>query len=211
MYVRWVQLGTFQPLDRLHSHHGQRLPWEYPGAGAHGRRRLPAAARGARAVPLLARARGARHRPADGAGAVPELAAARPRPTSTRRSTRWAATSWSRRSREPGDPADVEVWFPPGTWVDWFTGERHRGPAVEAAVGAARAHAGLRARGRDLRPSRRSHTTPVGAAATLVLTALPRQRAASRSTTTRARASATSAARFSRTRSRSERGRGRRR
>jgi alpha-glucosidase (family GH31 glycosyl hydrolase) len=31
----------------------------------------------------------------------------------------------------PGDPAEVDVWFPPGTWVDWFTGERHRGPTVE--------------------------------------------------------------------------------
>src|SRR5207248_5153322 len=29
LYVRWVQLGTFQPLDRLHSNHGARLPWEY--------------------------------------------------------------------------------------------------------------------------------------------------------------------------------------
>lgn len=32
MYVRWVELGTFQPLDRLHSQHGLRLPWEYGGA-----------------------------------------------------------------------------------------------------------------------------------------------------------------------------------
>ena len=31
MYARWVQLGAFQPLDRLHSHHGKRLPWEYEG------------------------------------------------------------------------------------------------------------------------------------------------------------------------------------
>jgi alpha-glucosidase (family GH31 glycosyl hydrolase) len=32
---------------------------------------------------------------------------------------------------EPGDPAEAEVWFPPGTWVDWFTGERHRGGRTE--------------------------------------------------------------------------------
>jgi hypothetical protein len=31
MYVRWLQFGTFQPLDRLHSHHGDREPWDYPG------------------------------------------------------------------------------------------------------------------------------------------------------------------------------------
>jgi hypothetical protein len=30
LYARWVQLGTFQPIDRLHSKHGDRLPWQYP-------------------------------------------------------------------------------------------------------------------------------------------------------------------------------------
>ena len=29
MYVRWVQFGAFQPILRLHSDHGDRLPWEY--------------------------------------------------------------------------------------------------------------------------------------------------------------------------------------
>ena len=32
LYARWVQLGTFQPIDRLHSNHSDRLPWQYPGA-----------------------------------------------------------------------------------------------------------------------------------------------------------------------------------
>jgi hypothetical protein len=32
MYVRWVQLGTFQPVFRLHSDHGDRLPWDYDSA-----------------------------------------------------------------------------------------------------------------------------------------------------------------------------------
>ena len=31
MYVRWVQFGAFQPILRLHSDHGDRLPWEYGG------------------------------------------------------------------------------------------------------------------------------------------------------------------------------------
>jgi hypothetical protein len=30
LYTRWVQLGAFQPLLRLHSSHGNRLPWDYP-------------------------------------------------------------------------------------------------------------------------------------------------------------------------------------
>lgn len=32
LYARWVQLGTFQPIDRLHSNHSDRLPWQYPAA-----------------------------------------------------------------------------------------------------------------------------------------------------------------------------------
>ena len=32
LYARWVAFGTFQPLDRLHSNHGDRLPWEYGAA-----------------------------------------------------------------------------------------------------------------------------------------------------------------------------------
>src|SRR5205823_13331170 len=34
MYVRWVQLGALQPINRLHSNHGDRLPWEYSGKAA---------------------------------------------------------------------------------------------------------------------------------------------------------------------------------
>ena len=30
LYARWVQLGTFQPVLRLHSSAGHRLPWDYP-------------------------------------------------------------------------------------------------------------------------------------------------------------------------------------
>jgi alpha-glucosidase (family GH31 glycosyl hydrolase) len=32
LYARWVQMGAFQPIDRLHSNHSDRLPWQYPGA-----------------------------------------------------------------------------------------------------------------------------------------------------------------------------------
>lgn len=32
MYVRWLQLGTFQPVFRVHSDHGDRLPWDYDAA-----------------------------------------------------------------------------------------------------------------------------------------------------------------------------------
>jgi len=32
LYTRWVQFGTFQPMLRLHSDHGDRLPWEFGAA-----------------------------------------------------------------------------------------------------------------------------------------------------------------------------------
>ncbi len=42
----------------------------------------------------------------------------------------------------PGDPAPATMWVPPGTWIDYFTGQRYRGPALADAVGAALADAG---------------------------------------------------------------------
>ena len=32
LYARWVQFGTFQPIDRLHGNHSDRLPWQYGSA-----------------------------------------------------------------------------------------------------------------------------------------------------------------------------------
>nr|BFE70433.1 hypothetical protein GCM10020092_037340 [Actinoplanes digitatis] len=77
LYLRWVQLGAFQPILRLHSDHGDRLPWEYTDAVGGLSRRLPAPARVAGAVPVHGGAADLRHRAADGPGAVPRLARAR--------------------------------------------------------------------------------------------------------------------------------------
>jgi alpha-glucosidase (family GH31 glycosyl hydrolase) len=70
---------------------------------------------------------------------------------------------------EPGDPADAEVWFPPGTWVDWFTGERHRGPATEKlSVPLERMPVFVRAGGIvPMQPE--VPTTAVGSPATVIL------------------------------------------
>ena len=127
MYVRWVQLGAFQPIDRLHSNHGDRLPWEYPGRAG----RIAAAF-------LRLRAR-----------LVPYLY------TLARRShdtglpiVRGTYLSWPRRDGayrydrqymlggnllvapvgSPGNPAKKTIWIPPGRWVNYFTGRRYTGP-----------------------------------------------------------------------------------
>jgi alpha-glucosidase (family GH31 glycosyl hydrolase) len=129
LYARWVAFGTFQPLDRLHSNHGDRLPWEYGAAAdaaAAGFLRLREAldpyvytlARRSYdtglpiAGPLYlqwpGRAAAYQH-PSEytfGPGIVVEPVAA------------------------PGDPAPASLWVPPGIWVDYFTGQRFRGPGV---------------------------------------------------------------------------------
>jgi alpha-glucosidase (family GH31 glycosyl hydrolase) len=130
MYARWVQLGTFQPLDRLHSHHGRRLPWHYPeparGIAAEFLRLRQAL------VPHLYTLAREAH-----AGGLPMV-----RPLYLHWPGRREAYEYPSQFTlgrdvlvapvaEPGDPAEVEVWFPPGRWVDWFTGERFSGPSLE--------------------------------------------------------------------------------
>jgi alpha-glucosidase (family GH31 glycosyl hydrolase) len=130
MYVRWVQLGAFQPILRLHSHHGKRLPWEYPGkAGqvAAGFLRLRESL-----VPYLyslasvARDTGVPlARPLYLQWPRQNEAYEHPSEYTLGRDVLVAPVS------QPGDPAETQVWFPPGAWIDWFTGERHRGARTE--------------------------------------------------------------------------------
>ena len=130
MYVRWVQFGTFQPILRLHSDHGYRLPWQYgPRAEriASGFLRLRAAL-----VPYLYGA--AREAYDTGLPIVRAMY------------LRWPGASEAYRFdgqymlgdellvapvTKPGATATKRVWFPPGRWVDVFTGEEHRGGRSE--------------------------------------------------------------------------------
>ncbi len=128
MYVRWIQLGTFQPITRLHSHHGDRLPWEYPGKAetvASDFLRL----RG-QLVPTLY----SLSREAHDTG----LPMARPLylqwPTHEEAYSHLSqytlgADMLVATVAAPGDPALLELWIPPGEWIDFFTGEVLTGPA----------------------------------------------------------------------------------
>lgn len=130
LYARWVALGTFQPIDRLHSDHGDRLPWEY-GAAADA-----AAASFLRLrealnpyIYTLSRQTYDTGLPITGALYLhwPGLAAAYEHPSEY--------TFGSDMVVEPvaadGNPAPATVWVPPGTWIDYFTGERFRGPSLQ--------------------------------------------------------------------------------
>lgn len=126
MYVRWVQFGAFQPILRLHSDHGYRLPWEYGPLAeriAAGFLRLRESL-----VPYLYDA--ARESYDTG------LPIARPMYLG------WPGAEEAYRFdgqymlgddllvapvAKPGRRAAKRVWFPPGKWVDIFTGAVRRG------------------------------------------------------------------------------------
>ena len=138
LYLRWVQLGAFQPILRLHSDHGDRLPWEYS-----------AAVSGPAADFLRLRE-----------SLVPYLyTAARQNYDTGLPMTHALYLNWPEQDEAyrhdtqymlgdsllvapvttPGLSTTAPVWFPPGTWTDFFTGETFRGPATRT-VGATPGH-----------------------------------------------------------------------
>lgn len=131
MYVRWVQFGTFQPILRLHSNHGDRLPWQYsPVAEAIAKRFLRL--RG-RLVPYLYTLARAAHDTGLPMVRAPYLAF--PDHDAAYEYTRQyllGADLLVAPIASPGPTATKDVWVPPGEWVDFFTGERYEGPGVHA-------------------------------------------------------------------------------
>ncbi|MFQ3171372.1 MAG: alpha-glucosidase (family GH31 glycosyl hydrolase) [Oleispira sp.] len=128
MYVRWIQFGTFQPINRLHSHHGDRLPWEYPGKAekvASDFLRL----RGQLVPTLYTLSREAHD---SGLPMVRSLYLQWPEDEEA-----YTYSSQFTLGQDmmiatvaaPGDPAVVDLWIPTGEWVDFFTGEEFTGPA----------------------------------------------------------------------------------
>ncbi|TVT09182.1 carbohydrate-binding protein [Amycolatopsis bartoniae] len=128
LYARWVQFGTFQPIDRLHSNHSDRLPWQYGAAADASATKflnlredlLPytytlaqqATATGQPIVrPLYLQYPGEQEAYAQAGGEYlygPDVLVA---PVTT-----------------PGTTATTSVWFPPGSdWTDYFTGKTYRG------------------------------------------------------------------------------------
>jgi Glycosyl hydrolases family 31 TIM-barrel domain/Glycosyl hydrolase family 31 C-terminal domain/Domain of unknown function (DUF5110)/NPCBM-associated, NEW3 domain of alpha-galactosidase/IPT/TIG domain len=132
LYLRWLQLGTFQPIMREHSNSGQnpRLPWEYDAATqAVGdtfmqlRESLvpylytlaqQASSSGlpmTRALYLDYPGQPPAYDHQDEYLLGPDMLVA---PVTT-----------------PGDVATTSVWFPPGRWTDWFTGATFTGPSAQ--------------------------------------------------------------------------------
>ncbi|HVT64737.1 MAG TPA: TIM-barrel domain-containing protein [Mycobacteriales bacterium] len=131
MYARWVQLGVFQPLLRLHSNHGARLPWEYTGPA----RQAATAALQMREslVPYLYSV--ARESYDTGLPMMRALYLQWPgRAPSYRHPQEFTMGRdvLVRPVAAKGNPAPAKVWFPPGRWVDYFTGKTYAGPSVHS-------------------------------------------------------------------------------
>ncbi|MCO5974073.1 ricin-type beta-trefoil lectin domain protein [Actinoallomurus soli] len=132
MYARWVQFGTFQPVLRLHSDHGDRLPWDYPGAAQSAAQRFlrlrealvpytyTMAWQAARTGVPIVRPMYLDYPAADAAYSASgeymygdDLLVA---PVTT--------------PNDANGDGSVSVWVPPGTWSDYFTGATYTGPAT---------------------------------------------------------------------------------
>jgi hypothetical protein len=128
LYARWVQFGAFQPIDRLHGNHSDRLPWQYGAAAQASAEKflnlrenlVPSTYSLAQQVsqtgipvvrPLYLQYPDQQDAYAqDGSEYLygPDVLVA---PVTT-----------------PGTTATTPVWFPPGSsWTDYFTGQTYAG------------------------------------------------------------------------------------
>ncbi|SFW83041.1 TIM-barrel domain-containing protein [Amycolatopsis australiensis] len=131
LYARWVQLGAFQPIDRLHSNHSDRLPWQYGDA---------AKASATKFLNLRENLVPYTYTLAQQAATtgVPVV-----RPTYVEYPDEPAAYAAANSEyfygpdllvapvTSPGTSATTSVWFPPGQWTDYFTGKTYAGGTTQ--------------------------------------------------------------------------------
>jgi alpha-glucosidase (family GH31 glycosyl hydrolase) len=130
IYDRWVQLGAFQPILRLHSSAGNRLPWQYP---------QPADSIAASFLRLREALVPYTYTLADDAVDTglpidtplyldyPDQPAA----YSTPGEYLYGPDVLVAPVTTPGTVSKQSVWFPPGQWTDWFTGATFTGPSEQ--------------------------------------------------------------------------------
>ncbi|WP_377273898.1 TIM-barrel domain-containing protein [Peterkaempfera sp. SMS 1(5)a] len=131
LYARWVQFGAFQPIDRLHSNHSDRLPWQY---GEQARQSADTFLNlRENLVPYTYSLAEEANRTG-----VPIV-----RPTYLEYPDQ--AQAYATADSEyfygsdvlvapvttPGTTATTSVWFPPGQWTDYFTGRTYQGGTTQ--------------------------------------------------------------------------------
>ena len=121
LYDRWVQLGTFEPILRLHSNNENRLPWQYPQP-VQGITESFLRLREALLPYTYTLAAEANQTGLPMASPLyldyPDQPSAYQNPTEYLYGPDMLVAPVT----TPGDVASTTVWFPPGTWVDFFTG-----------------------------------------------------------------------------------------
>jgi hypothetical protein len=132
LYARWMQFGAFQPVDRMHSDHGDRLPWNYTGAAA------ASAESSLRLREALVPYTYTLARQANTTG-VPIV-----RPMYLNYPSQEAAYSATGEylygdnvlvapittANDANGNGSASVWVPPGAWTDYFTGRTYTGPTT---------------------------------------------------------------------------------
>ncbi|HWC24623.1 MAG TPA: TIM-barrel domain-containing protein [Flexivirga sp.] len=128
LYARWVQLGTFQPIDRLHSNHSDRLPWQYgPAAKASAEKFLNLREN---LMPYTYSLAEAAHR--TGLPMVRPLYLAYPEQQESYANADgeylYGPDVLVAPATDPGTTTTTNVWFPAGSsWTDYFTGKTYDG------------------------------------------------------------------------------------
>jgi len=134
LYDRWVQLGTFEPILRLHSNNENRLPWQYPQPV----RSITESFLRLREALLPYTYTLAAEANQTGLPMARPLYLYDPdQPSVYKNPTEYlyGPDMLVAPVTTPGDVASTTVWFPPGRWVDFFTGATFTGPsAVNLAV-----------------------------------------------------------------------------
>ena len=132
LYARWVQLGAFEPILRLHGNHSDRLPWQYPAdADASASRFLNLRED---MVPYIYTA--AQQATRTGVPVTQPLYLDYP---DQQDAYGYADSEYMfgpsmlvAPVTTPGTgTVGTTVWFPPGEWTDYFTGQTYTGPSVQ--------------------------------------------------------------------------------
>ncbi|NUR29226.1 MAG: DUF5110 domain-containing protein, partial [Catenulispora sp.] len=132
MYARWVQLGTFQPVLRLHSDHGDRLPWNYGTAAAASATKFLRLRESL--VPYTYSL--ARQANQTGVPIVRPLYLNYPGQSAAYTSTGEylygddVLVAPITTANDANGNGSTSVWVPPGTWTNYFTGTSYTGPAT---------------------------------------------------------------------------------
>lgn len=134
LYARWVQLGAFQPIMRLHGNHAPRLPWEFLGEAKDSALKflrlreslVPYSYTLAQeayetGVPMV------RSMYLD----YPESAEAY---TFDKQYLYGSDVLVAPVTKAGAGNVDTSVWFPPGEWTDYFTGKTYTGPSTQTVT-----------------------------------------------------------------------------